>query len=100
MSIYNDPEKYGLEIVGSIEDDEPWQFDMFVVWKRLSDGRILVGTDSGCSCPSPFEGEGVSDLTDIQDFAQFERVLQAYLDKESAADVAALKDKVRAALGS
>lgn len=64
--VYNQPEKFGIEVVGSIDLAEPcYSFDMFVVWKRPKpDGTYEFGwlTDSGCSCPSPFE-----DNTNVND---------------------------------
>lgn len=54
-NIYYNPEAFGLEIVGEIEwDDEPYTFNMTVVWKERR-GRYWIASDSGCSCPSPFE---------------------------------------------
>jgi hypothetical protein len=52
---YNEPAKYGLEIVADIEwDDEAYQFNQTVIWKDKS-GQLYYADDSGCSCPSPFE---------------------------------------------
>lgn len=60
MNIYDNPEKFGLELVGMV-DTGGNDFCMFVVWKQ---GRRLgYITDSGCSCPSPFEDKGLDDLT-------------------------------------
>jgi hypothetical protein len=54
-NVYYSPESYGLEVVGDIEwTGESYQFDMTVVWKD-KDGKYYVASDSGCSCPSPFE---------------------------------------------
>lgn len=54
-NIYYSPEDFGLEVVGTIEWSEPnWDFDMTVVW-RAKRGQYWIGSDSGCSCPSPFE---------------------------------------------
>lgn len=64
MNIYYSPEQYGLETVGQVDwSDEPYQFDMTVVWRRVADGQLFYASDSGCSCPSPFEDTGVDDLT-------------------------------------
>lgn len=62
-NVYYNPEKYGLEIVMNVELSEPdYSFDYLVIWKG-EDGFYL-GTDSGCSCPIPFESyAGVEDLT-------------------------------------
>lgn len=55
MNLYYSPEKYGLEVVGTIEWSEPnYDFDMTVLW-RAKRGQYWIGSDSGCSCPSPFE---------------------------------------------
>lgn len=50
---YYHPEDFGLTIVGMIEVEPDYDFDMLVVW---TDGTTLYwAEDSGCSCPSPFE---------------------------------------------
>lgn len=52
--VYHQPEKFGLEPIGEIEWTEPdYSFDFTVVWKKDSD--YYFASDSGCSCPSPFE---------------------------------------------
>jgi hypothetical protein len=54
--VYSSPENYGLKIVGEIEwTDGCYQFDRTVLWVT-EDGTLYWGNDSGCSCPSPFEG--------------------------------------------
>lgn len=54
--VYSSPERYGLRMIGSIEwDDEPYSFDMTALWVHHESGTIYAGSDSGCSCPSPFE---------------------------------------------
>lgn len=86
MSYYNDvyssPEKHGLEILGSVNDwDACYSFDMIVVWRRKEDGALLYGTDSGCSCPSPFEDYDTDDkLTPLTDenFEEFKKELSAH----------------------
>lgn len=54
---YYDPGDFGLEIVGNIDLAEPdYSFDMLVVWfDRRRSGIFYWASDSGCSCPSPFE---------------------------------------------
>jgi hypothetical protein len=29
---------------------------MLVLWRHLDTGKLFWATDSGCSCPTPFEG--------------------------------------------
>lgn len=53
--VYYQPEEFGLKPVGEIEPAGlSYEFDIFAVWKD-EEGNYYWGTDSGCSCPSPFE---------------------------------------------
>lgn len=55
-NLYYNPETLNYEIVEVFDlDYEAYQFDMLVVW-RDPEGNLVYQTDSGCSCPSPFEG--------------------------------------------
>lgn len=65
-NIYYDPEKFGLSIVGEVEfSNDSYEFDTTVVW-RDKNGTLYCASDSGCSCPSPFEDLGIADLTKIE----------------------------------
>ncbi len=66
-NVYYSPDKCGLEIVESFDDpDASYSFNMFVVWRKLDDGRLFYASDSGCSCPSPFEDyHTLGSLTEI-----------------------------------
>jgi hypothetical protein len=53
--VYNNPEKFDLEIVYVAEEEDLcYEFNMFVVWQDAN-GALYYATDAGCSCPSPFE---------------------------------------------
>jgi hypothetical protein len=54
-NIYSDPAAFGYELVGMIEREPDYDFNMLCVWRQLSDGRLFWAEDAGCSCPSPFE---------------------------------------------
>lgn len=76
MSIYYNPEKFGLKILGDIDwSSGYYEFDQTVVWQD-EQGQMFYAEDSGCSCPSPFEGVGLDDLTACS-FPE----LQAHLEK-------------------
>ncbi len=62
-NVYDNPAKHGLELVNVVDLSEPdYSFDLLAIWKG-PEGYYL-GTDSGCSCPMPFENfNGVEDLT-------------------------------------
>ena len=52
----------GLESLAEIElSGGSWEFDLLGIWKG-EDGYYL-GTDSGCSCPIPFENYQRESLT-------------------------------------
>lgn len=59
---YYDPAGAGLEIVAEIYDGG-YDWSAFVVFRKLDDGTLLWGTDSGCSCYGPFDSlDGPEDL--------------------------------------
>lgn len=62
-NIYYSPEKFGLVTVGEVEwSDGSYIFDKTVVWRKRDSLCFYLGSDSGCSCPSPFEDIGLDDL--------------------------------------
>jgi hypothetical protein len=61
-NIARNPEKFGLEYVVEVELAEPdYSFDILGVWKN--EQGYYLSTDSGCSCPSPWESHTIDDLT-------------------------------------
>jgi hypothetical protein len=60
---YYNPEKHGLVKVAEADLSEPdYSFDLLVAWR--DDEGYYLGTDSGCSCPTPFEDYvGRADMT-------------------------------------
>ncbi|WDM16722.1 hypothetical protein J3S85_37795 [Streptomyces lavenduligriseus] len=71
-NVYHHPEKHGLTVVGEVDTAGGYEFNMLVVWVRDEDSAMFWSTDSGCSCPSPFEDvEGVDGLTPVTDVSQF-----------------------------
>jgi len=56
VNVYYNPEHFGLEIADEFHRPDLWyEFDMVVVFRRIEDGKLFWGADSGCSCPLPFE---------------------------------------------
>lgn len=52
-----------LTYIGEVDLSEPdYSFDLLRFYVRKHDGMVLYATDSGCSCPSPFEDTRVGDL--------------------------------------
>lgn len=61
---YYSPEEFGLTMVGSFDyRNGSWEFDILALWKDAA-GTLYWASDSGCSCPTPFET--------FQDLDQFE----------------------------
>lgn len=101
-NIYYDPQKFDLRIVGEVDwSDGSYQFDLFVVWQRESDGAFFWGRDSGCSCPSPFETmTGPKDLDVILSLDSVKEWLEATQAEESydrSVEVAELLERLHGA---
>lgn len=69
--VYIDPERFGLKMLDSLDIAGCYEFSMLALWERTEDGALFYATDSGCSCPSPFEWAGVNELTRITSAAEF-----------------------------
>jgi len=82
-NVYYYPEKHGLTQVGLLEDPMAgYDFEILAVW-RHEDGRLFWASDSGCSCPSPFEAfDGVKSLHEITPatWAEFEKGVGEWLE--------------------
>ena len=78
--VYNQPEKFGLTQVAMIDwDDEPYQFDMTVVWLHRKTNRLYMASDSGCSCPSPFEDyKTMESLEALESISQIEAMVKEH----------------------
>ena len=104
MSIYGNPENWGLKQLGMIEDDTlSYEFDMLVVWVEATPTgtpKLYWARDSGCSCPSPFEDyRNVSDLYNLRPdtFSEFESEVTNFRGV-SVTDAADLLRTVKSAL--
>lgn len=77
--VYYQPEKFGLTIVAEVDPSEEYEFDITAVWKH-EDGRVFWGQDSGCSCPSPFEGyNNIDDLTELRNYEDYRKLVDHIL---------------------
>lgn len=51
--------------IGEVDLAEPdYSFNLIGFWVRKHDGMIMYTTDSGCSCPMPFEDTKVGELSE------------------------------------
>lgn len=96
-NVSSTPEKYGLTPIGHLYD--PWacySFDDLCVWKH-EDGRVFWATDSGCSCPSPFEDcKSLDDLTEVTNdtWGEFQDAVENHCLTEYRYDADENKDAV------
>lgn len=72
-NLYYAPEAFGLKVIGELNDpDADYSFYDFVVWKHEETGKIYWASDSGCSCPCPFEDytslESATEVVSMHDF--------------------------------
>lgn len=73
---YYYPQNYGLEIVAEIDFADSYEFDKVVVWRNEA-GDLLWATDSGCSCPTPFENHSTLDsLERLTNWYYFEQTVK------------------------
>lgn len=81
-----------LDLVGDVELSEPdYSFHILRVWVRKRDGMLLWATDSGCSCPSPFEDTKVSDLHESTRKTFTDAVMKALEDEYFGNSVAEIR---------
>lgn len=64
MNIYYEMDKLGIEVLEFNEPDMGYEFNT-LLFIRSPDGRVFVASDSGCSCPTPFEDYEGETLNDI-----------------------------------
>lgn len=100
-NVYYSPEKFGLTIMETIDfSSGSYEFDYLVVFKDEA-GNYYYAEDSGCSCPSPFEGMGLPDLTRVQSLDEVVSRMEYRLKDEyryssyGETEVADFKSKVK-----
>ena len=87
MTMYSNPEDYGLTVFRVIEDTNlSYEFDMTVVFRKGN--TLLWGRDQGCSCPAPFQDyESADDLTKLDSWESLKAfsafIFENYPDADS-----------------
>lgn len=66
--MYDNPQVFDLELIRSVDVAGSYEFDIIAIWKD-KDGRYLIGHDTGCSCPVPFENTRVDELVEVKTLA-------------------------------
>lgn len=106
-TIGSNPERAGLEIVGTLDAAIGYEFDTLIVFRDIESRDLYYAADSGCSCPTPFEGfTRLSDLTriDPHHLDAFEQAVHSWNDeygpKVGSGEVARLLREVRDAISA
>jgi len=68
---YYSPESFELELLSFDEPDLSYEYNTLCFW-ATKDGRVYSTSDSGCSCPTPFEQYDSGTLDEL--VQQLERV--------------------------
>lgn len=72
MNLYTDPHKFGLTPIQEIDwSDGCYVFNITAIYQNPHTGKLYYAEDSGCSCPTPFENQGLTDLTEITSLNEF-----------------------------
>lgn len=103
-SIYFSPQNYNVTLIDGFDVYEPdWDFDILLVVKDTQSGQVYAATDSGCSCPIPFEDHKypndfihVRSWQDVKDILDREFPINRYSRKRLPHD--GLRRRVQAAL--
>lgn len=95
------PEKCGLEIVVTLDDEDlSYEYDTIIVVRDIATGELYAAHDSGCSCPTPFEDfTSLDKFVEIRSEDDFSRLVGGdEYAKWKPADVLEAARKIREAL--
>lgn len=90
-----------LDFIDDIDlDHQSYDFDQLRLYVRRSDGMLLWATDSGCSCPMPFETTPVRDLRESTSATFIDTVMRDEVEPVSyrSKSVAEIRKDLNAAL--
>lgn len=99
------PNEVGLVKLGELDEaDLCYEYNTLLVVKHEPTGRVFYATDSGCSCPTPFEhyhfsGPDETNLDEIKagdSFTSFQREVEGFPASQEERDE--LLTSVKAAL--
>ncbi len=88
------------QMLAELDLEEPYySFDLLVVWRNIITGEVVYATDSGCSCPSPFENHEADDYKEFS-WSAIDAVIAEHRADEYASgpkpdDVLEFKNRLR-----
>lgn len=77
---YISPEACGFKLTKLLDRSTGcYEFDYLIVWQDLATERFYYATDSGCSCPCPFENVScLAELIEIKDIDEAEKAFYSW----------------------
>lgn len=91
------PEHFLLTVIDVIETGGAYEFDTSILWQHAN-GTFWYAHDSGCSCPTPFEGYDFNEgLEQVRNLDHLEDLLKNQHYNVRLADVIDMRRKAQAA---
>jgi len=106
MGPYYSPEDFGLELIGSVDTAGTYEYDMFCVWVHEETKAIYYATESGCSCPSPFEDVTIETMTRVPEPNALRSLMKSWAEQSygeeplTGAQISAIIQKTHAAVAA
>lgn len=99
-TLYYSPEEWDLKPFAELELTEPdYSFDILMVWKHIKTGVLYWDSDSGCSCPTPFEDvKSIDELYSLETALDYRRLEDTAKTADDRAAMSAFLRKVRRAM--
>jgi hypothetical protein len=98
---YYNPEKFGCEVVMDIDVGQEYEFDMFAVLRTIEPiegihkGTYFYASDTGCSCPVPFDDAYWTKATKAELTRAFDNWAGSrYSYRDSSAEIQAGRNKI------
>lgn len=96
---YYNPEKCDVTLLVTIDEPNMWyEFNKTIIVKDNPTGEIYAASDSGCSCPTPFENiYGLNQMThlrNMRDFDEFFNQKNHRVERYSPSDILSARRKV------
>lgn len=96
------PEAHGLETIGAVSwTEEDYEYDVSVLFYDAKTREYFLGSDSGCSCPHPFEDQTRADLDPVKSINELQAYLHALAggprvdNRQVEAEIVELLERVR-----
>lgn len=77
---------------------ESYEYDQTEIYRRVSDGALFHASDSGCSCPMPFEDVTEADMKPIRTMQDFNDLIETGLSQSAREDVNRAREIVKQTL--